>query len=192
MKMTTTQTFPVTINDDADYRQAQKHLFEAQRQLDEVQRTWTKAETELHDAEHDAATGTRNQRRLQAARDNLTQHASEYRIATARVAAAEKNATKVRNARLTTLEREMREARDAEIRAMKDALDIAMRHSHNATAIEQTSGQLFSGGPYRQRDGLPGQPLQPISWTREFGGPHGVFADTRYGLWLRFCGLFNE
>lgn len=184
---TTTPTFKfTTIDEHPHVAAALAAVASARQQLAEATSRADDAATDLHQAEVQAARGTRDERRLRAASDTVVRSQSEVRIASTRLTEAEDAVTRIRHATCRTVEAELTDLHQAEIRALKAALELARRHSWAAFVLEEFSQQLFSGGVYRQ---LPGAPLPQIAWTREFGGRDGVLADTRFEAWKTHCGV---
>lgn len=179
------------LNDVADHpavQAARRELAAAEREQANVETRCAAAETELRAAEEAAAQGTRDDRRLQKAREQTTHWQGEMRIAAHRAVLARQRAEEAYRSTCIEVHAALADAHRAAICRLDASLQEARQLSFDATTLEEASRRMFAGGPYRK---YPGRPLPAISWTREFGGPLGN-GETRYELWRKHCGAFND
>lgn len=173
------------IREHPSVREKHAALQHAQRLHTDAEKAVTTARDERTAAEHAAATGRRDDRRLKTAHEGVTRAESELRIAKARLEDAHHALTQTMQGTSIEVERELIERHQDAVQRLDDALTIARDRSHDVTALENASSRLFFGGPYRVRDGLDGRPLREMSWLKEFGGPEGK-GETRYGYWHQY------
>jgi hypothetical protein len=170
-------------------KNARAAFAEAQRQCAAASEMVAAAERDLADAEASASDGNRDDKRLRAARERVTQANDEHRIAQRRVASAQAHSEETLRRVADEVHQHMVALHRAAVQELDAALGEAARRSHAVTALEDKSATLFSGGPYRT---LPGRPLPRTSWRKEFGSPGSTAGNTRYGVWRECCGVFPE
>ncbi len=177
------------IADSPRVRDAQRALAEAERRQTDSETKCVAAENELDHLERAAAAGNRDDKRLKAAREQVVHWQGELRIAAHGVVNARAIAETTYREVCIEVHAAFVEAHHAAMHRLDAALAEARRHSHEITVLEDATSRLFAGGPYRK---WPGRPLSHTAWSREFGGPTGNQADTRYMLWRKHCGVFTD
>jgi hypothetical protein len=167
-----------------DVHRQLKEAIDQQRDMDG---RFTRAHVELTAAEHEAADGLSNTKRLQAAREQARNLESDKRIIDLRVERAREARKLTYSATCREVEQQFSEAHIVILEKLNGALADACRYSHEAAALEEASERVFVGGPYRSRDGLPGKPLLRLAWWKEFASAgHRGLAETRWGFWSHF------
>jgi len=175
-----------SVDDHPTMQEKHRMLAEARKQQSHIDDTLARAEQDLTAQEDAAATGRRDEKRLQRARETVRERREEHRIAERRVELAEQAVTAAYCATCEELDHQLRnDVYPPAVQRLDAALAEAQRRSHDVAALEEASTRLFAGNPYR---GLPGHPLFGAAWWREFGSPcTTAHAETRYSVWRAVC-----
>jgi hypothetical protein len=174
-----------SVDDHPTMQEKHRILAAAREQQSQIDDTLARAERDLAAQEDAAATGRRDEKRLQRARETVRECREEHRIAQRRVELAEQAVTTGYRATCEELERRLNEAYAPAVQRLDAALAETQQRSHDVATLEEASSRLFGGNPYR---GLPGSPLFGAAWWKEFGGPRTtVNTETRYLAWRKFC-----
>ena len=174
-----------SVDDHPTMQEKHRILAEAREQQSHIDTKCARAERDLAAQEDAAATGRRDDKRLQRARDTVRECHEEHRIAQRRVELAEQAVTAGYRATCEELERQLNDAYAPAVQRLDAALAETQQRSHDVATLEEASSRLLGGNAYR---GLPGHPLFGAAWWKEFGGPRTpVNTETRYSAWRAFC-----
>jgi hypothetical protein len=175
-----------SIDDHPRVQAARRTLADALDQQAQVDARADAADADLAAAEDAAAHGRRDDKRLQRARDVLRECHAEQRIASRRVANAERAVTDATHTTCEELHQQLQDEYGPAIKRFDVALAEAQRRSHDVATLEEASRRLLGGNLYRD---LPGRSLlHGVAWWDAFGGPRSDgHQETRYSTWRKFC-----